>query len=430
MEEKSKVVKIIKRVVVGFFALVFVMGFFSKSIANMFLPRVTVDVPRNTEFSREIRTRGDLVAKETSKVKLSKDVMIEEVYVERGKKVEIGEPIFKINKKYKKDISNNISDLRDSIEDKQIELSRLRAKSYISEERHIEKLKTSIEKKKKNLELTKTLYDSGAKSLEELNNAETVIEDVKAELELYKINLNEKKEDSKRRQEDIERSIAKLKEQLNAVTDMNEFYSTLNAEGEYVSAVNGIVLSVPSKGNVYRKDEILTEIAKVEKFSETVLKLELGIEEEDSIDYNLKVKIMSEDKDMPKIGVIKKISKSIDGDRLLIEAAIPANAEGEPSVARNLDCRIIESFSGLAVDKSTVEVYGRLKPGVKGAVYQIVERDGILGKETLVRKIDVTIGDVGDDKVSITGLSADRDTKLVANRSYKIKNGSKVLLWD
>ena len=84
---KNNIVVRTKNVAIAFFVLVFIMGFFSKSIINLFLPKVIVEPAIDGLVERTLNVKGIIEAKKSIKVRLGGSVIVDEYIVKIGEAV-------------------------------------------------------------------------------------------------------------------------------------------------------------------------------------------------------------------------------------------------------------------------------------------------------------------------------------------------------
>lgn len=104
----NKIFKIVRKIIIGFFVLVFVMGFFSKSVVNFFLPKVQVVESTSEPIRRTIDIEGEITARYSIKVQLKGEVIVEDYYKKPGDKVKVGDALFKINSFYSAQLHSNV----------------------------------------------------------------------------------------------------------------------------------------------------------------------------------------------------------------------------------------------------------------------------------------------------------------------------------
>ncbi|WP_425447045.1 hypothetical protein [Dethiothermospora halolimnae] len=432
---ESKVLKKTRNVIIGFFALVFIMGFFSKTIINLFLPKVKVVSAEETSVKRSIEVNGEIKPKETLKVRLPGSVIVGEYFKEEGEAVKKGEEVFKINTGYGvKNQYKDISTLSSQLHSKNLELKKINENNYIVDEKNMDLLKAKLEDLNNTLKEQRELYEAGAISKSKVEEVKKDIEKTNKEIDIKKAEIEEKKKEAQIKKAKLQGEIAEIQREMGKVGKMGTFYSNVDNKGIYYSEVDGIVMSVNNLESILPQDEVIVEIAKVE--DNNSLKFVGKIDEED---YEFVRGAMFldvlDDSNKTKYRVqLTKFQKIVKDGKVNIEGKFQKDIEEELIVGKKLKSRAVKrySFQGEynTVPKSAVVPSGKFEKGEKGIVYMVEEKEGILGKEYRAKKVDVEIIAVGNDKVILEGLSGYDDPKIITNLSYKITDGVKVFLWN
>lgn len=106
----NRIVKLARNAAIGFFVPVFVMGFFQKSVINLFVPKVQVISAIEEPVEKNLYAKGTVEAAEILKIMLPHPVIVDEYFVSPGDEIKAGDPIFRINPGYAFESSS--SDIR------------------------------------------------------------------------------------------------------------------------------------------------------------------------------------------------------------------------------------------------------------------------------------------------------------------------------
>lgn len=431
---ESKIVIKAKQLVIGFFVLVFVMGFFSRSIINLFLPKVMTEPAMEGTVERTLAIEGIIQAQKTSKIRLEGEALIEEYYVKNGDIVVVGQPLFKIDKTYgNKDNHANIERLklqqnllRQRIED-------MKNQSYTIEQKQIGALENQL--KSSNVELLKqqSLYAAGAISKQELENYQENIKGQELALELEKLQLEQKKKQALTAITEAENELLGLALQIQDTQKQKDVNPYVDKEGIFHSSINGVVTNVNYEADSIIRDDVALELAEDSAQQSLIFQADI---EENAYDF------------IKSAGVIQISGKTaLDSKYINVVSIHRNNRQGgynvEGSIKKEDQTGLVigQKLKGIVkqkyvqkgynkVPKAAVIVYGEYKEGTEGIVYILEQLEGVLGKELRAKEVPVKLLAIGDDDVIVSGLEGFEDPKVIINLSYKISDGAKVFLWQ
>ncbi|QIB26314.1 efflux RND transporter periplasmic adaptor subunit [Caloranaerobacter azorensis] len=430
---ENKVLKTTKNIVVGFFTLIFIMGFFSKSIVNLFLPKVQVVSAIKGSIEKSIDLEGTIEPKEVYKVRLGGNVIVDEYFVKVGQEVKVGDPIFKINDKYGfKGEDEQIEDLKLLLEKEAVKLDRLKNSSFIIDEKNIEVLEDKIQSKKNEISKLEQLYESGAISLSELERNKESLKDLENNLEIKKILLEEKKKENLLEIKEAENNIKRIKNEISEIENKKKFYAKVSDDGIYYSDVDGVILRLNQVNRILGKDTTIIEIGKVKGYNSVKFVAYVPDKYYYFVKNAAKIEIETENKNLvPDAARIVNVSEVAENKLIKIEAIFGDEAQGVPVLGQRLQGKISKEYSKEnTIPKVAVIPYDGYGVGKEGYVYVVEEKKGILGTEYIAKKIDVVMVVVGDNQVCVRGLETLEKPRVITNLSYKIKDGVKVHLWD
>jgi hypothetical protein len=430
---KSNLVMRSKNIVIGFFILVFVMGFFSKSIVNLFLPKVIVASVMDAPVERTIVVEGIIEAKNSHKVRLGGAVIVEEYFVKEGDTVEVGKPLFRINKAYGiKGSSQVLVDLKQQVEANSRRLNNLKQTNYEIDEKSIAALVNKLNKSKEEFVKQQELFAAGVISRQEMESFESDIEEQRFLIEISELQLLEKKRNHEVNILELENEIKRESIQILELQKQQELYDSVDTEGIYFSSVMGIVISLGGLQSIIPGD---TEIVEIADFSHEAALIYTANIMEDDYDFVKSAKEIQVGEDIKdsKYLKISSIYKLKDQDLYRLEAVIDPK-ESEKAVLGQKHKGVIKQRFVLEghnkVPKAAVVSFEGYKEGSKGIVYLLEEIEGILGREYRAKELEVKILAAGDEEVIVSGIENLEDPEVIINLSYKIRNGTKVFLWQ
>jgi len=429
---KSKVLNITKGTVISFFVIVFILGFFSKSIVNLFLPKVQTITPVKGSFYETLNVEGEIEPKETFKVRLNGNVMIEEYFVQIGDEVEKGDPIFKINSDYGINrVDKSIEDLKLSVEKQRVRLEKLQENSYEMDEKKIKLLEERINMQKNQISKKEKLYKAGSITATELENSKQSLKEAEMNFEMQKISVEEKKKLDSIAIKEVVSNIKELQREINDIEKRQNFYSDIADDGIYYSEIDGIFLKNSRMDGVVYRDTAIVEIGKVKNFDSVKFVTQIPQKHYDFVNNNRIIEIKNSQGNKSSLVRITNISKVVTNNMIEIEGEFSDEmVDEEPIIGQKFRGEIKKKFvSEKVLPKSAIIPSGEFKAGNKGYVYVMVEEKGALGIEYIAKMVSITMTDVGDYYAGISMEGYDK-VKVITSLSYKINDGAKVLPWE
>ncbi|WP_427339543.1 efflux RND transporter periplasmic adaptor subunit [Caloranaerobacter sp. DY30410] len=430
---ENKVLKTTKNIVVGFFTLIFIMGFFSKSIVNLFLPKVQVVTAVKGSIEKSVELEGTIEPKEIYKVRLGGNVIVDEYFVKVGQEVKVGDPIFKINNEYGfKGEDEQIQDLKLLLEKEEFRLERLKNSSFIIDEKNIEILEDKILSQKNEISKLEELYKSGAINYSTLERNKESLKELENNLEIKKILLEEKKKENLLEIKEVENNIKQIKNKISEIEKRKKFYAKVADDGIYYSDVDGVILRLNQVNRILGKDTTIVEIGKVKGYNSVKLIAYVPDKYYYFVKNAVKIEIETENKNfIPETARIVNVSEVAENKLIEIEAIFEDEVKGVPVLGQKLRGKISKKYKKEnTIPKVAVIPYDGYGVGKEGYVYAVEEKKGILGTEYIAKKIDVVMLVVGDSQVCVRGLETLEKPMVITNLSYKIKDGVKVHLWE
>lgn len=429
---KSNIVVKVRNIAIGFFVLVFVMGFFSKSIVNLFLPKVIVESAIDALVERTLDIEGVIEAKNSLKVRLGGAVIVEEYLVKVGDSVEVGKPLFRINKAYgMKGNNQELEDLKLQVEAKHSKLSNLKQATYEIDEKSIAALMNKLTKSKEDLAKQQALFSEGVISKQEMDSFETDIEEQLFAIQVSELQLQEKKRNDEINIEELEDEIKRDGIQILKLIKQQMFYGSVE-EGIYFSTVKGVVTDLGDIQSIIPGDTEIVEIADISQESSLVFTANIMEEDYDFVKSAGEIQIGEDIKDSMYLK-ISSIYKLGGQDLYRLEAIIDSKDSEKAVLGQKHKGVITQRFvlkGHNKVPKAAVISFEGYKKGSKGTVFLLEEIEGILGMEYRAKELEVKILAAGDEEVIVSGLENIEEPEVIINLSYKINDGAKVFLWQ
>ena len=430
---QNSVLKKTQAVAIGFFALVFIMGFFSKSLINLFLPKVRIVYAVQAPVERTLDIEGTIQAKKTQKIRLNEDVIVAEYYVKAGDTVKAGDAVFRINTGYNAGNGpGDIKTLQLELKGEQLRLDNLSKEAFEEDQKNIAMLEAELERSKDELSKRNELYNAGAAAKYELDELNDSIMKQEFELEKCRAQLEAKKKDQQVAIIDAQVNIEKLQRELEDASKGQEFYARVDENGVYHSTVDGVVLSINTPESILDKDSTVAEIAELAGAGSYMFVTYVSDEDSEMVSEQGEMEVLADDGKAFDTVKISNISKVIDNQTIRIEGEYAPDTKSDLKLGQTRKGQIKKTYTdnGYTVPKASVIAPDGFEAGKSGTVYLLEEKDGILGKEYFAEALDVKILAAGNDQVIVSGFPEDRQSSVIVNLSYKIDNNTRVFLWQ
>ncbi len=428
----NRTLKIFQNTVVGFLIVVFVMGFFSKSIINLFLPKVQVASVVEMPVERTLVLEGMVEPKSIVKVSFGGEVMVDEYYAKHGDMVNAGDPLFRVNREYISANNNNAETLRLRLEGEMLRLEGYIGEAFTAEKSDIEVLTEKLERSRTELLKHEELYKAGAVAEAELADLKEDIFEQEMNLEKSRLELLSKKSDNTILIKDAEVRVKELQAELSEAKRQQQFYSKPDKEGICYSRVKGIVVNTNTPGIILPKEAVLAEIAEVSGNGQLFFFARADGTEYDFIKSAGEIDVRPESGNSSGKVRITNLSRIVEAGRIEIKGEFTGEDNGDFIIGQELKGTISRSYTHkgfYTVPKASLIAFDGFDEGKSGIVYLMEEKEGILGKEYEAKQVEVKILAVGDKDVIVSGAEGYENPKVITNPSYKINDGTKVFLW-
>ncbi len=421
-----------KRLLTGFFVLIFTLGFFSKSLMNLTLPNVQIaELNDGVEVNYTSEMGGNIVAKKTEDVCVLGDAIIQEVYVKKGSYIVPGTPLFKIDMSIGLQNKMNASLLHSKIQTERERMNTLLSKSKLDNQTRLAQVTVNLAQAEKDLSAQKELLASGAVTKDTVEQAESRYNTLKADKSTIENNYQLQKAQDQVAINEIKDLIDSYEQQLSMIEAGKNKYYDISPLGEVLSKNKGYMLTVPEKGNAYKTGEVLSTIGVCNSYKDLAFEMRMS-----QRDYYLMresgcvVSISTMEDDY--IGVVAfDYSLSVFSDG---EMKVMANFTDEPAIktypGQEVASRSQNSYyvggEKLAVPRTAIVSSGTTLNGTNALIYLLREEEDALGKSQIAVAMPVTVTSVGDEYAIISELRNMPTNKVILNPTAKIKDGTKV----
>lgn len=404
------------RAAVIFILVMLALTFFSRTINNFTLPKITFETPASGALIKEVTGTGDIEANTTQELYVS-GMKVTGVMVDAGDSVKKGQTLLTLDTS---DIESQLEDEQDIYAQKKLQLEELTEaglpESMLSLDKAVQIARQNVEKARKNYDSSKALYEAGAVTAIDLADAEVNFDNARLDYEMAKNSkdkaISSNKRDIESAKLDIsiaERKIAELAKEMN----MN----TVNAP------CDGVVTELYySAGMTANASQPLYRIADSGGGFQFVAAVNAAaaayLEPGDGADItisSLNDKIIQ--------GKVKQIRDNQQQIGIKKDVIIYVPADG-----------LVGGESGTADFKKSIGSYKTLvsnsavgRDVIGYFVYVLKERKGPLGNEFYAQKVTVSIGDSDNTKTVVLSGITTMD-KVITDSDKPLADGSPVMI--
>lgn len=424
---QSKVLTIIKKLLLEFVVVVFLIGFFSSSFANYTVPKVNSVLAYSGNIYKSYPVEGQIEYQKIHKVRLGTNVIIDENLVDVGKRVQEGDPIFRINLDYGiYNINQQLIDLEVELQQEKLKLMKLQESDNLIDEKKISLMRSDLNREEKKLIILKELYDEGAISLQEYEDYKHKMEALQGNLFIEEIKYSEKQKEREIQIEEADKKISEISRNIETTRRRSNFYSKVGEDGIYYAEKPGIIYKNGRTNTVLSSDEPAVEIAIVGDQIKD-LKFAGYIKEEYGKDIKLgdivDVELYNQQNEIRfKIEYMYFVE---DRNAFKIEGQLMRELPSNILVNRNYKGEIKKLQKGNCIIPKSAIIASSYTEGEKGRVYIIETTEGILGKQYIAREVEVVITGVGD-QIIVDGLEEYENVRVITTLSHRVRDGVKV----
>lgn len=429
----TKLVTGLKRLVIGFFAIIFVMGFFANSLMTYTLPNVKVQkISSGTEIKATSEVWGTIAAKRSEVIALPQAAIIETLYVKKGSYVRVGDPLFKVK------LEPGSAEMTPQLIREKLTLL---SETLIQERAQLEskydtQLKALTTQQTDALAVqskNKALFEAGALSKEVLEADQKHLADVTAQLA------------DTQKAYDLELSALSLKAKENKVSQQlleaqlqnndggENAYAKLGADRIAVATAEGYMTTVPEAGKRYYPGETLGVLGICKSYQDLCFEITMSqrafyMASESAAPLSLT------SSDGLKIGVVTfdyRHAAFQDGN-IIVQGNFTQEPDiwvfpGQEVVSKASYSQYIQDEI-MAVPRSAVVTSGNGLEGEGSLIYLIREEEDALGKSTIAVSTPVEVVYLTDDYAIVKDLDYMASDQVILNPNARISDGTKVYI--
>ncbi len=411
----------IKKIMVSFIMIVFLIGFFGQTFISLLTPKVLTHPVGSGSIEKIEYISGIFEFKEIEEVKLDCSVTVDEVFVKVLTQIKKGDKLFKVTVVDESmSIENQEHTLHLKMSTIEAEIQQLlRTKS--SGNYDLNELKIRVQEKRQALEDSKELFDEGLISKESFEERTRTLASLDRSLEMLKLSVaaNIKGVDSSI--ETLENQMNALRQKMFVLDRLNEHYLEI-VNGYCYAQYDGVVLDVTKGKDIVSDGESIMKVARLKDLT-----------------FNIEIPLS----DVPKYKLKDRISiKELDVSFSLHEM----DQDVFTNIA-SLECRIEDllylrylgkrfqaekstSHFGNSVIKKSSAGIQNLEVGDSIKIYRINSKETLLGEENILEEIEVRVEFIGTEYLAVLSPLITPMDSIVTNIDFNITDGAKVQSWN
>lgn len=413
-----------------FIVIILLLTFFSKTINNFLLPSVETTKPSSGTLMNEITAQGEVFNEGVESIYSFGDWKIKDIKVKPGDEIKKGDILATVDpedialdmKKMELNllkVENELLRYKNGFQEKDIELFRNDA----------EAAKREVQKAEDNLAAQKELYALDAVALEIVNDAQDRLHEANRNYEQKQRLVEQKEDESTKAAENYQLTLKEKEAELEvSKLEFDEMKKNISEDGTIKSPVDGVINSNPvDKGTTVNSGRTLFEIIK--KGSEFAVKWPLVPDAAKEVNIQDAVAFTSgADKNFSLGGFV--IGKNYDAKEGKYEfiSFIKSNGSKDkalPQIGQIVDVSIKKASKRykMIVPNSSIT-----KEADKEYVFIFMTRQGILGDENYVQKIEVKVEEHDDFDSAIKDIKVLEDARVVTHTTKLLFNNAQVKL--
>lgn len=418
--------KHIRRAAVIFICIIILLTFFSNTINNYLLPVVECDTASSGMLTNNITAEGEVFPVSTETIYAYGNWRVKAVKAVEGQEVAAGEELAVIDSKdLQLDIKRaelNVLKLESDLRKYENGFQEIDIQQYKGD---CEAALKTVQKAQKSLDAQKELYAVNAVSLESVNDAQDKLEDAKSGYTQKLKALRQKEAESKKSGENYGIDLSQKKAELEiGRLELQKLKTSVPGDGIIKAPVSGTVKSISAQnGSVTSSGQSLFEIVK--KASGLAVKWKLDTKPAGEVNVKDSVEISgAADESFEFNGEVKEKKYLADEGKYQFVTHTDA-PKGKLQVGQRVEVAVrkeSKQYDTLVPNSSIVDEGGRKN------IFILKDRQGVLGTETYVRKVEISIIEEDDfnSAVSLAGFTGDE--KIVIFSSKALSDGLQVKL--
>ncbi|MBI9013575.1 MAG: efflux RND transporter periplasmic adaptor subunit [Clostridiales bacterium] len=421
---KYSLMKIMVYVFLIFIGVIFIAGYSSDKIQEALLPKVdTFRAYSISEVDVTVPFQGEIDVKEKERIRFYYPVNIVEWYVEEGEKIEVNQPIFRIdNLSVVTELTEEKESIEIEIENLKLQYKSLTGGSFTGKK--LELLKSELIQLEDKLTVVMEINDDGL-YYQDIDALKNQIENKKYDISLSLQNISDTSFEQSNESSVLQSDILKLQNKVLDLEKKYAFYEHVSSDGICYASEAGVITDLVGSG-YHQIDTPIMTVNNVDMDEPFVYKASFDQAFAYLIQKNNTVLL---DYDPNKPPVSAKITKVYDAVKGVsrIEAIIESDKDfkiGQVVSGRSLQ----EPGSKANIPRTAIISKGEIKNNTRVEFYCVLYEGGILGNSATLVKSYGSVAYVGDEYIGLSDKTLpDSFTYIVVdNPEPTLKSGDRI----
>lgn len=396
--------KIVRNAAIIFITIVVLLTFFSKTINNFLLPEVECGRTSTGTLKKDITSQGEVVPLNTEAINAYGNWKVTDIKVKEGTAVKKGDTLAIIDLSSMKleirKMELNLLKMENALKLYQNGTQAIDLEQYKDE---IEVAQNVVKKAEKKLAEQKNLFSYDAVTLESVNDAQEQLDIAKRDYEQKLKLLAQKQDEIKKSDENYQTTLKEKQAEIDVCKlELESMKKNSPQEGILKSPVEGVIKSISvEKGSVTNNGQQMFEIIKNE--ADIYIKWTLSSNAADAVDKKSSIRFSTAEPEKLELSGTIKDTKYLPSEGLyeyIGEVELDKYKNINLEIGQKLDVLIQKSsqpYQMLVPNSSVTKEAGNT------CVYVVKTKNGILGEENYVQKVEVTVDESDDFYSAISG---------------------------
>lgn len=396
--------RIVRNAAIVFITIVVLLTFFSKTINNFLLPEVECGSPSAGTLKKDITSQGEVVPLNSETINAYGNWKVTDIKVEEGTEVKKGDILATIDLSSMKleirKMELNLLKMENALKLYQNGTQAIDLEQYKDE---IQVAQNAVKKAEKKLAEQKNLFLNDAVPLESVNDSEEQLDIAKRDYEQKMKAFNQKQKEIQKNSEDYLTTLKEKQAEIEvSKLELESVKKNSPQGGTIKSPVDGVIKNISiEKGAVTNSGQQMFEIIKNE--ADIYIKWTLNSNAARNIDKKSSIKFITDEPEKLELNGTIKDSKYLTNEGLyeyIGEVELQKDKKINLEIGQKLDVLIQKSsqpYLMLLPNSSVTREAGNT------CVYVVKTKNGILGEENYVQKVDITVEESDDFYSAISG---------------------------